>query len=74
MALRRLGLRAALICTDAFATLAELQLDALGSAGEVELIVLPHPLGGISDAELEERVSAAVDKISEWLDRIDADE
>jgi hypothetical protein len=74
VAIRRLGVRAALICTDAFSTLAELQLDALGSAGEVELLVLPHPLGGISEAELDDRVGVAVEKINEWLERIGADE
>ena len=71
MAVRKLGLHAALICTDAFATLAELQLEALGCANQVELVVLPHPMGGISDAELDERVSLAVREIGDWLDRIE---
>jgi len=70
VAVRTLGLHAALICTDAFATLAELQLEALGCAEEVELLVLPHPLGGISEAELDERVALAVQKIGDWLARI----
>jgi len=71
VAVRKLGLHAALICTDAFATLAELQLEALGCANQVELVVLPHPMGGISDAELDERVSLAVREIGDWLDRIE---
>jgi hypothetical protein len=71
VAVRKLGLYAALICTDAFAALAELQLEALGCADQVELVVLPHPLGGISDAELDERVSLAVQEIGDWLDRVE---
>ena len=49
-----------------------MQIDALGLAGEIELFVVPHPLGGISDEELDGRAAIAGASISSWLDAIEA--
>jgi hypothetical protein len=58
------------LCSDAFVSLAELQAEALGSAGLIELFVLPHPLAGIDDRELEGRVAVATQLVLGWLDQL----
>jgi hypothetical protein len=59
------------LCSDAFVSLGELQAEALGTDGLIELFVLPHPLAGIDESELEERVAVAAELVLGWLDRLE---
>jgi hypothetical protein len=71
--LRKQGLRAAVICSDAFVSLAELQAEALDTSGLLELFVLPHPLAGISHDELTERKALAETLIMGWVAALEQD-
>jgi hypothetical protein len=68
---RRLGVRSAVICSDAFVSLGELQADALGMTDLVELFVLPHPLAGIGEEELAARIEVAADAVLGWLETLE---
>jgi len=50
-----------LIVTEAFKSLALTQMKA--RRAEVPLIVIPHPLGGLKPAEVEDRVRTAVTQL-----------
>jgi hypothetical protein len=68
---RKLGIRSAVICSDAFVSLGELQADALGTTGLVELFVLQHPLAGIGEEELAARVEVAAAAVLGWLETLE---
>jgi hypothetical protein len=48
-----------------------MQADALGTAGLIELFVLPHPLAGIGDDELADRVEVAATAVLGWLEKLE---
>ena len=66
MELEAKGVRTVTFCTSAFAGLARLTREALGGESW-PVIVIPHPMGGIDDAALRERVGAGWPKLEEWL-------
>ena len=66
MELEAKGVRTVTFCTSAFAGLAKLTREALGGENW-SVIVIPHPMGGIDEAALRERVEAAWPKLEEWL-------
>jgi hypothetical protein len=68
---RKLGIRSAVICSEAFVSLGELQADALGTRELIELFVLPHPLAGIDEAELAARIEVAGDVVLGWLESLE---
>jgi hypothetical protein len=59
------------LCSDAFVSLGELQAEALGTDGLIELFVLPHPLAGIDERELDGRIDVAAGLVSAWLEQLE---
>ncbi|HEY8449597.1 MAG TPA: hypothetical protein VIL95_03875 [Bacillota bacterium] len=59
----KLGLDAAVICTDAFRPLAVAQARALGRP-DLPLLVIPHPLGGLKPEEARARSRAVLEALS----------
>jgi hypothetical protein len=59
------------LCSDAFVSLGELQAEALGTDGLIELFVLPHPLAGIDESELDGRVAVAAELVLGWLEKLE---
>ena len=61
-----------MLCSDAFVSLGELQAEALGTDGLIELFVLPHPLAGIdASSELDGRVAVAAQLVLGWLEKLE---
>ena len=56
-------------CTSSFEPLARLEGEALELTGR--LAIVPHPIGGIEEAEVEARASAAWPVVSAWLAEAD---
>lgn len=73
VALRSAGLPTAVITTSVFADLARAQARSLG-APPLDLIVLPHPIGGVTGEELQLRCDEAVRQVSAWWHRLHSDE
>jgi hypothetical protein len=63
--LRRRGLPVAMLATTSFVGLAEMQAHALG-ADDIDLIVVTHPIGGITPAELSDRCQEAIREMTSW--------
>ena len=57
--LRKRGLVTAVICTDPFLKLGKAQSRVFG-VPDLPLIVIPHPLGGISIEKVEGRAEVAI--------------
>jgi len=64
--LQRRGVRAALICSDAFLPLARVQRLA-ANVPDLPLIVIKHPLGGISLDDVGRRAAQALPQILELV-------
>ena len=64
--LRRRGQMTAVVCSEAFVKLARNQAKALG-VPELPLIVISHPVGGISLAEVHSRVAQAFPQLEKLL-------
>ena len=64
--LRKRGLVTAVICTEPFLKLGQAQVRVFGVPG-LPLIMIPHPLGGISLDEVRSRASVAVPQLIELL-------
>ena len=56
--LRKRGLRTAVICTEPFLKLAQAQAKTFG-VPDLPIIMIPHPLGGISVEQVEGRAEIA---------------
>jgi hypothetical protein len=54
-----------MLTTTSFEKLARMQMRALG--GEVPLVIVEHPIGGIDKSALETRFMAAAEQGVEWL-------
>ena len=64
--LRKRGLVTAVICSDAFLKLGQAQSRVFG-VPDLPLVVIPHPLGGISLEQVEGRALVAIPKIVELI-------
>ena len=64
--LRKRGLGAAVICSDPFLKLGQAQARVFG-APDLPMIVIPHPLGGISLDEVRGRAEVAIPKVVDLL-------
>jgi hypothetical protein len=67
--LRRAGLPVAMLATESFAGLAQMQALALGDDA-LDLILVSHPIGGIGQADLDQRCAEAVAMGGAWLQRL----
>jgi hypothetical protein len=64
--LRKRGLGAAVICSGPFLKLGQAQARVFG-VPDLPMIVIPHPLGGISLEEVRARAEVAIPKVVELL-------
>ena len=64
--LRKRGLVAAVICSTPFLKLGQAQAGVFG-VPDLPLIVIPHPLGGISIEEVRGRAEVAIPKVIDLL-------
>ena len=64
--LRKRGVRAAVLCTQPFLKLGATQAQVLG-VPDLALILIPHPLGGISLEQVEGRAQHALPQLLELL-------
>ena len=60
--LRKRGLVTALICSDHFQKLATTQARVFG-VPDLPLVIIPHPLGGLSLAEVKQRADMAIPQV-----------
>src|SRR6185369_1460847 len=63
--LRQRGLPVAMLATTSFVGLANMQAHALG-VDTLDLIVVAHPIGGITPAELDDRCQEAIREMASW--------
>jgi len=64
--LRKRGLGAAVICSGPFLKLGQAQARVFG-VPDLPLIVIPHPLGGISLDDVRARAEVAIPKVVDLL-------
>ena len=64
--LQRRGVRTAIICSDAFLQLGKTQARVLG-VPNLPLIMIPHPLGGISPGDVKARAAHALPQLVDLL-------
>ena len=64
--LRKRGVRAAVLCTEPFMKLGRTQAQVLG-VPDLPLILIPHPLGGISLEQVEGRAHHALPELLQLL-------
>lgn len=67
MNLRRRGLEAVLICTDAFLSMAEIQCVDLGCP-DLVVVAVPHPIGGATEPEIVEKAKIAAEALKNLRD------
>ena len=60
--LRKRGLATAVICSDSFLKLAQNQSRVLG-VPDLPLVIIPHPLGGLTIDDVRQRADVAVPQI-----------
>ena len=60
------GLTVALICTEPFVKLGKTQARVLGLP-DLPLVLIPHPLGGLSLDKVQERANVAVPQIADLI-------
>jgi hypothetical protein len=60
--LRKRGLGAAVICSDPFRELARTQSRVFG-VPDLPLVLIPHPLGGLSLADVQRRAELAIPQV-----------
>jgi len=65
-AIRKRGVAAAVVCSDAFVPLATAQARVFG-APDLPLIVIPHPLGGLGPEDVKRRAEVALPRLIEIL-------
>ena len=64
--MRKRGIRAAVLCTQPFLKLGKTQAQVLG-VPDLPLILIPHPLGGISLEQVEGRAQHALPELLNLL-------
>jgi hypothetical protein len=64
--LRKRGLKTAVVCTEPFLKLAQAQAKTFG-VPDLPIIMIPHPLGGISIEQVEGRAEAAWPQLEQLL-------
>lgn len=64
--LRKRGLRTAVLCTEPFLKLAQAQAKTFG-VPDLPIIMIPHPLGGISVEQVEGRAHVAWPQLEKLL-------
>ncbi len=64
--LRKRGLTTTVICTDPFLKLGKAQSRVFG-VPDLPLVVIPHPLGGISLEQVEGRALVAIAQVVELI-------
>ena len=64
--LRKRGLTTAVICSEPFLKLGKAQSRVFG-VPDLPLVVIPHPLGGISLEQVEGRALAAIPQVVELI-------
>lgn len=64
--LRKRGLKTAVVCTEPFLKLARAQAKTFG-VPDLPIIMIPHPLGGISIEQVEGRAEAAWPQLERLL-------
>ncbi len=64
--LAKRGLAAAVICSEPFRTLGRNQARVFGEP-ELPLLMIPHPLGGLSLEQVEGRALVAIPQVVEWI-------
>jgi len=64
--LRRRGVVSAVVCSTAFETLGRTQARVFGAA-DLPLVMIPHPLGGLSRDEVRSRADVAVPQIVDLI-------
>jgi hypothetical protein len=64
--LRKRGLKTAVVCTEPFLKLAQAQAKTFG-VPDLPIIMIPHPLGGISIEQVEGRAEAAWPQLEKLL-------
>ena len=60
------GIPTLTICTDSFKPLAERVSSGLG-VRDLPLVIIPHPLVGLTDEAFASRVATAWQQVSPWL-------
>jgi len=64
--LRKRGLTTAVICSDSFLKLGKAQSRVFG-VPDLPLVVIPHPLGGISIEQVEGRALVAIAQVIDLI-------
>jgi hypothetical protein len=64
--LRKRGLAAALICSEPFVKLGKTQARVLGIP-DLPLVLIPHPLGGLALAKVQERANVAIPQVADLI-------
>jgi hypothetical protein len=64
--LRKRGLVTAVICSDPFIKLGKTQAKVFG-VPDLPLVVIPHPLGGLSLEQVEGRAHVAIPQVVELI-------
>jgi len=64
--LQRRGAAVAVVCSEPFVELARTQSQVFG-ASDLPLIIISHPVGGLSATELRNRAESALPQISKLL-------
>ncbi len=64
--LAKRGISSVVICSAPFVPLAKAQARVFG-APDLPLVVIPHPLGGISQEEIQRRADNAVPQLMELI-------
>jgi hypothetical protein len=72
IALRQAGLPVAMLTTESFAGLAHMQAHALGDDA-LDLILVSHPIGGLSQDDLGQRCAEALAMGRAWVQRLTTD-
>jgi len=71
--LRQRGLSVAMLASTSFVGLAKMQARALG-ADMLDLIVVTHPIGGITPAELDDRCQEAIRGMTLWWQTVSTEQ
>ena len=64
--LRKRGLTTAVICSDPFLKLAKTQARVFG-VPDLPLVIIPHPLGGLSIEQVEGRALVAIPQVVDLI-------
>lgn len=64
--LAKRGVAAAVICSEPFRALGRNQARVFG-APELPLLMIPHPLGGLSLEQVAGRAQAAIPQVIDWI-------